>query len=158
MAERMTPERRAEIEEIIAVRDGPPSGYQTVVWKAARDLRNELDAVTREREAGSTRVCDQPGCTACVIRRDDGSRVCARGHASRFVERADLDAMTRERDDWKEKANQAADNFDALTRTLGDVERERNAAVKALAEWECRERRHSDPSDPVGPRSNSAGA
>lgn len=46
--------------------------------------------VLQRQLAEASRVCDQPGCTAAVVRRDDGARVCAAGHRSRWVEVTDL--------------------------------------------------------------------
>ena len=57
------------------------------------DLIAEVRALTAERDE-ARRVCDRPGCDAVVVRRDDGSRRCGAGHDSRWVERADFDALT----------------------------------------------------------------
>lgn len=86
--------------------------------KSERDTaRAELEAVTRERDAKEREierllnvVCDGPACTAAIIRRDDGSRVCARGHGARWVNvdrlaavELELAQVTRERDEARAK-------------------------------------------------------
>jgi hypothetical protein len=82
-------------------REAPKSGNWTPeemcvhhIWK--RDPRvTELTArmLRAERKLeDATRICDHPGCTAVVVRHHDGSRHCAAGHGSRFVDAADLAA------------------------------------------------------------------
>lgn len=53
----------------------------------ARIAELEYECAAKEREIQRLHniVCDSPACTATVIRRDDGSRVCSAGHAARWV-------------------------------------------------------------------------
>ena len=70
------------------------------------DLRAQLAAVTRERDAKEREiqrllnvVCDSPAGTATIVRRDDGSRICAAGHPARWVNIDLLRTVERERDE-----------------------------------------------------------
>jgi hypothetical protein len=40
-----------------------------------------------------SRICDKPGCVSPIVRRHDGSRRCAAGHESRWVDRAELERV-----------------------------------------------------------------
>lgn len=74
---------RAEWQVLLAAID-------TVGVPAAREpaqLRSALDEATR--------LCDKPGCTSAIIRKDDGRRVCASGHGSRWVDVATLEASEK---------------------------------------------------------------
>lgn len=64
-----------------------------------REIRAQLAQLQEERmrhfENG---VCDQLFCKAAIVRRDDGSRVCAAGHESRWVLRSQSERNARERE------------------------------------------------------------
>jgi hypothetical protein len=72
------------------------------------DIYEASQEIARLREAlrEANRICDKVGCTAVVIRRDDGSRVCGAGHASRFVERQDADDPLCERPRCRHRRSQ----------------------------------------------------
>jgi hypothetical protein len=72
------------------------------------DIFEASQEIARLREAlrEANRICDKVGCTAVVIRRDDGSRVCSAGHASRFVERQDADDPVCERPRCRHRRSQ----------------------------------------------------
>jgi len=59
------------------------------------DSEKEIERL-RELLEEATRICDEPGCTAAVVRRDDGTRYCAKGHPSRWVEATELKSAQRE--------------------------------------------------------------
>lgn len=46
---------------------------------------NECATKEREIQRLLNIVCDSPACTATIVRRDDGSRVCSAGHSARWV-------------------------------------------------------------------------
>ncbi len=65
---------------------------EAVVAEIARCIERSGDAdVLAAQLVDATRLCDKVGCTAAVIRRDDGSRRCAAGHASRWIDVADAE-------------------------------------------------------------------
>lgn len=74
--------------------------------------------VLKEIIDDGNRVCDNPGCLAAIIRRDDGSRVCAAGHESRYIERTDLAPL-------REKLEDA-------DLTIGELNRARDACIRSV--------------------------
>ena len=68
----------------------------------------KLENATKEREILRLLnvVCSAPACTAAVIRRDDGSRVCAAGHPARWV---NIDLLTKAEEEIKELRSKLAD-------------------------------------------------
>jgi hypothetical protein len=60
--------------------------------ESAKMLREGADEIERleEEVREASRICDKPGCCAVVVRSDDGSRCCAAGHDSRWVDKEDL--------------------------------------------------------------------
>lgn len=77
--------------------DKAHSAFAGVAVRAQRatELKVQLEAVEKQL-ADASRVCAKPGCLAAVVRRDDGRRVCAAGHASRWVEAAESEAARQE--------------------------------------------------------------
>ena len=103
---------RAQLEAVTRERDerydcrGGPGATTPACGGCVTCLHRVIEAVTRERDAKEREiqrllnvVCDSPACTAAVVRRDDGSRVCAAGHAARWVNVDLLRAVERERDE-----------------------------------------------------------
>lgn len=66
-----------------------PRGFARAEFAHDSDAKRTI--AEHERDEAS-RICCVPGCVSIVVRRDDGSRVCAAGHESRWVDRSDLDA------------------------------------------------------------------
>lgn len=88
--------------------DPCPAGHPAACLDAAGACRwcAEVARLTADvtRLAEASRVCDTPGCVAAVVRRDDGSRRCAAGHATRWVDAADLAALTESYAGYSAKA------------------------------------------------------
>lgn len=83
-AERERDEARAAIAEMTARCEAAEAEAE----RARKFYRNGSCA------EDCSRICHHLGCTAGVVRCDDGSRVCVAGHVGRWVDRAELDAMT----------------------------------------------------------------
>jgi hypothetical protein len=97
------------------------------------------------------RVCDQPACTAAIVRADSGKRTCAAGHRVRWVDIAELDTARAERDEARRERDaikyarepqverghivcDADGVLDAATvRTLGEYAMQHKEAMGALA-------------------------
>lgn len=72
---------RTRLAEVEAERDAIEVRFADLVTEVVKLRGAVLDA---------SRICDQPGCMAVVMRGDDGSRYCGSGHGSRWVGAADL--------------------------------------------------------------------
>lgn len=93
----------------------------------------ERKAEEAERKlADASRVCREPSCWAAVIRKDDGSRICAAGHLSRWVDYADLKASEQREAGLRAKAELADEEWGGTDDEVGT--------------WE-----EDPPSDPVRP-------
>lgn len=93
-------------------------------FQIAMDRYHKERDAARQEAADAKRVCDKPGCLSAVVRKDDGSRFCAAGHASRFVERSDMDAARQE-------AANAAEQAVAEMKAKATAQRELAAACAA---------------------------
>ena len=84
---------------------GCAGSHEITALKArVAELERERDTKEREIQRLLNVVCDSPACTAAVIRRDDGSRVCAAGHPARWVHVDLLRTTERERDEARADA------------------------------------------------------
>ena len=89
----------------------------------------------------ASRLCDKLGCCAAVVRRDDGVRECAAGHASRWVDRAEVARVTADRDATIAALRSSLAARDAAIDQrdgwLAEVTGERDAAVAKVAAMEA---------------------
>jgi hypothetical protein len=74
------------------------------VFQSITDVPPEKHAATCgcgcQEKADETRVCSQVGCTAAIIKRDNGETFCAAGHESRWVDRGELQPHVDELRGW----------------------------------------------------------
>lgn len=94
-----------------------------LVGLALDALRDDLARVTGERDRNEREVqrlmnvvCSAPACSAAIVRRDDGSRVCAAGHPARWV---NVDLLTKAEADLA-AARQEAEALRALIGRASD--------------------------------------
>lgn len=90
-----------------------------------RDLAEAREALYEVTLGGAARVCDTPGCSTAIIRRDSGARVCAAGHPERWVDVSALRQAERERD-------AAQNRFEAMAENNVDLGCSRDAAFDLL--------------------------
>jgi hypothetical protein len=109
------------------------------------ETADDVETLAEElREA--SRVCDQCGCTAAVIRKSSGSRVCAAGHRSRWYDAEDFERVRGERDHFETayalssgERDEAQAERATLAERLAVVERERDdlRALRHASIGEC---------------------
>ena len=97
--------------------------------QAKLDAQRERDAKEREIQRLLNVVCDSPACTAAVVRRDDGSRVCAAGHPARWVNVDLLRTAERERDEARESEARMRAALEDVRDDLAVVRRSAHADV-----------------------------
>ena len=88
-AEKAERERDAYRTELVLDREGADElrrAFGAHDHETFHDFVRRLHAELHEARLDASRVCYRPGCTAAVIRREDGSRYCASGHQPRCDE------------------------------------------------------------------------
>ncbi len=102
------PELARQIRDagIVIVGEHPKTFAKNVRAEERNELVKKLkiENETKEREVLRLLnvVCSAPACTAAVIRRDNGSRVCAAGHSARWV---NIDLLIKAEEEIKELRN-----------------------------------------------------
>lgn len=102
------PELARQINEagIVIVGEHPKTFAKNVRAEERNELVKKLKLENEIKEREILRlfnvVCSAPACTAAVLRRDDGSRVCTAGHSARWV---NIDLLIKAEEEIKELRN-----------------------------------------------------
>jgi hypothetical protein len=123
-------------EDLRAIR----AEHERSSWVLGFEGPRLLDALEAER-ADASRVCDRLGCTAAVIRRDDGSRWCAAGHGCRWVDASELQAERARIAELEVAAARHREAIDGLTAATAKLTAELRAQAEA---WIADQGRHAD--------------
>jgi hypothetical protein len=84
----------------------PAEGEIRRLVESLKSGRVRAEKAEREAARLMNVVCAAPACTAAIVRRDDGSRVCSAGHPARWV---NVDLLTKAERELDEARAQVAE-------------------------------------------------